>query len=152
VVAPPVEEEAEEETGSFNPLRWLLQPRVAMAAAAVAILAVSTVWFSTTRDGVPIERSIKPSGAITVESAAIAEDGSLVVDWTAHPRAHQYQVALYDASLETIAALPPVNGTTLSIPPDYLPPLSTGLIYVRVRVLRDEDVVDISPPRAVELR
>ena len=148
VVPEPAEEE---EKPSFS-FRWLLQPRFAMAAAAVTVLVVSTVWFSTTRDGVPIERSVKPSGAITVESAAIADDGSLAVHWTAHPRAHEYQVAIYDASLETIAALQPVTGTQLSIPPEYLPPLSAGLVYVRVRVLRDGDVVDISPPRAVELR
>lgn len=137
---------------SFNPLRWLLQPRVAMAAAAVAVVIGAVAVFNGNRGTVPIERSVKPSGAITIEYATIAEDGSLVVRWTALSRAHEYQVAIYDASLETIAALQPVTGTELIISPDFLPPLSAGLIYVRVRVLRDEDVVDISPPRAVELR
>jgi hypothetical protein len=148
----PEMEDDEVETPSFNPLRWLLQPRIAMAAAAVAVVIAAVAVFNGDRGAVPIERSVKPSGAITIESAAIAEDGSLVVRWTALSRAHEYQVAIYDASLETIAALEPVTGTELIISPDFLPPLSAGLIYVRVRVLRDEDVVDISPPRAVELR
>ena len=137
---------------SFNPLRWLLQPRFAMAAAAVAVVIASTVLFKSGRDAVPIERSVKPSGAISIEVATFTDGGSLLLRWTAHPRAIEYQVAIYDASLETIAALDPVTGTELEITPDYLPPLSAGLIYVRVRVLRDDDVIDISPPRAVELR
>ena len=150
---PAASEDADEvSTPSFNPLRWLMQPRFAVATAAVAVVLAATVWFSSGRDVVPIERSVKPSGTVNIESAALAEGGSLIVRWTAHPRANEYQVAIYDASLETIAALEPISGTELEIAPDYLPPLSTGLIYVRVRVLRDGDVIDISPPRAVELR
>ena len=150
---PAASEDADEGfTPSFNPLRWLMRPRFAMATAAVAVVLAATVWFSSGRDVVPIERSVKPSGTVNIESAALDEGGSLIVRWTAHPRANEYQVAIYDASLETIAALEPISGTELEITPDYLPPLSAGLIYVRVRVLRDGDVIDISPPRAVELR
>jgi len=137
---------------SFDWRRWLQQPRFAMAAAAVAVVITTTVLFNSGRDNVPIERSVKPSGTVSIEAAALTESGSLAVRWTAHPRANEYQVAIYDANLETIAALDPVSGTEFEITPDYLPPLSAGLIYVRVRVLRDGDVIDISPPRAVELR
>lgn len=151
---PPVEPDEIEEADAapFNPLRWLLRPRVAMAMAAVAVVIAATAIFNRDRDGVPIERSVKPSGVVTVEAAAFADAGTLVVRWTPHPRAHEYQVAIYDRSLETIAALEPVTATEYAVPPEYLPPLSEGLVYVRVRVLRDGDVIDISPPKAVELR
>lgn len=133
----------------------LLHPamRPAWGVAALAAVLAGVLLIPSVRwpGGEPALRGEAPPDAaarVEVVEATITA-GGLRLAWRAWPGAEDYEVRLFDASLEPLGRLGPTTDTTLAAPAAALPfaPEAAGSVVFRVHARIGGDVVATSVAR-----
>lgn len=136
------------EGGFRNPFRSLRIPKLALApgiAAAVAFAAlILVVVFHPFPGGGRREaalRDLDDSTATEVNLIAApvtVREGTITFTWDAVPYADRYEVQIFDADLDPIAAFDAAGAASLEIEADLIPPTAPP-VWWRVAAYRDGD-------------
>jgi len=137
--------------GFFARLKGAFLPRPAWVAAALVVVAAVVWWQPWNVAEPPALRSTSATSLLEIALPQALTDGVVRLSWEATDVADEYQLVLYDKSLEEIARLEAGPETTYDLSRDELPAGAPSVLICRIVALQDGDEVAESAPIPVEI-